>query len=64
VEGGGGGVVVGAEEQVRSLMASVELIMMAQTEVLVRAPRSASNGALECEFGGTWWATPRFSCYI
>jgi len=64
VESGGGGVVVGAEEQVRSLMASVELMMMAQTDVLVRAPRAASNGALKCGFGGTWWATLRFSCDI
>ena len=64
MEGDGGGVVVGAEEQVRSLMASLEVIMMAQTEVLGRAPRAASNGALKCEFGGTWRATPRFSCDI
>ena len=64
MEGGGSGVVVGSEEQVRALKESVERMMMAQTEVLVRAPRAASNGALECEFGGTWWATPRFSCDI
>jgi len=57
-------VCVEAEEQVRTLKESVELMTMAQTEVLLRAPRAASNGALECESGGTWWATLRFSCYI
>ena len=53
MESGRGRVVVGSEEQVRTLKESVELMTMAQTEVLVRAPRAASSGALKCEFGGT-----------
>jgi len=56
VEGGGGGVVVGSEEQVRSLMAGEERDTWFGARVFC-----AVSGALECDInhvmaGGTWWA--------